>query len=392
MSQKIVSQRGEKPAKPRKSFPLYAHKSGQWCAKFKGRNIYWDDPDEAERTWERKKRLLLEGRDPNETEDDGNEEPEKVGDLGWLAEEFLEFKFSQVENGKRKQRTYDDYVKHCQRVVDHFGKRRKLSTLKPVDFERYVGKLPESWSAVTTNIHLRNVRALFKYGNDIQCCDRDIPYRVGLAKIPESVIEEQSEQLPEKSFTAKQIRKMIATADQPMKAFLLLGINAGYGPSDVGQLKTSDIDFENKRIRNRRGKTKVKREVWLWPETIEALREAIDAKPWTSDANHESLAFLTRNRRPWWEDGSNSNPVVSAFDKLKKDCHIEAKGVGIYALRHVFETVAGDSRDQIAVNYVMGHKDGSMAEVYRNGIDPKRIKAVCQFVRTWLYGKKRVAK
>lgn len=55
--------------------------------------------------------------------------------------------------------------------------------------------------------------------------------------------------------------------------------------------------------------------------------------------------------------------------------------VGHYALRHTFETVAGDTKDQQAIDYVMGHHDASMAAVYREGIDPKRIIAVCKYVR-----------
>ena len=36
-------------------------------------------------------------------------------------------------------------------------------------------------------------------------------------------------------------------------------------------------------------------------------------------------------------------------------------GLGYYTLRHKFETVAGESKDQVAVNAIMGHVDNSMA-------------------------------
>ena len=74
-------------------------------------------------------------------------------------------------------------------------------------------------------------------------------------------------------------------------------------------------------------------------------------------------------------------------DVAKTEANETAKarwlGVNFYALRHTFETIGGNAKDQIAVNYVMGHCDDSMAAVYREGIDPQRIIDVCSFVRDW---------
>jgi len=53
----------------------------------------------------------------------------------------------------------------------------------------------------------------------------------------------------------------------------------------------------------------------------------------------------------------------------------------------VFETVAGAAKDQVAVNVVMGHDDGSMANVYRQGISDERLIAVVNFVWTCIPGK-----
>jgi hypothetical protein len=43
--------------------------------------------------------------------------------------------------------------------------------------------------------------------------------------------------------------------------------------------------------------------------------------------------------------------------------NIYRKGVGLYALRHVFETIGGQSRDQVAVDAIMGHQRGDMASI-----------------------------
>jgi len=62
------------------------------------------------------------------------------------------------------------------------------------------------------------------------------------------------------------------------------------------------------------------------------------------------------------------------------------KGRGFYALRHVFETIGGESRDQVAVNHIMGHADQSMASHYRGRISDERLQAVVERVHLWLFG------
>jgi hypothetical protein len=51
--------------------------------------------------------------------------------------------------------------------------------------------------------------------------------------------------------------------------------------------------------------------------------------------------------------------------------------------------LGGDSRDQVAVNAIMGHDEESMASVYREGISDKRLKTVADHVRNWLFGNPR---
>ena len=57
-----------------------------------------------------------------------------------------------------------------------------------------------------------------------------------------------------------------------------------------------------------------------------------------------------------------------------------------YALRHTFETIGGEAKDQVAVDHIMGHIRDDMASVYRERISDERLKAVSDHVRKWVFG------
>ena len=77
------------------------------------------------------------------------------------------------------------------------------------------------------------------------------------------------------------------------------------------------------------------------------------------------MAFITvKKGTPWANDCPNS-AVTAQFRKLLKEVGIYRRGLGFYGLRHSFETVAGESIDQIAVDHIMGHTRADMASHYR---------------------------
>jgi len=373
------SKRTPKPSKPRADFPLFAHQSGQWAKKVKGKLHYfgvWADPKAAEAKWERDKRALLSGEEPAVVYGES---------LGWAGNAFLERKHLQRERGELSIGQFNDYRKVTAKVVEYFGKPKPLAELKPIDLERYRNSLPDTWSPVTKNNHLRQVRVFFNYLNETEATDRPIKYKLALQDVPKRKIRMHQAGQEEKLFSRDEIKALIRTAKTAAQlSHIYLGINAAYGSADIGRLKTAAIDFENSWLGEIRGKTGVARGCWLWPETVAALRQAIDEKPW--NPRYPDLYSLTRNRQPWWQEETDSNPLIASFSRNKKAASITRRGVGQYSLRHTFRTIGGDVGDREAVDFIMGHKDPSVSAGYRHGIDPKRVVAVCSHVRDWLFG------
>ena len=186
-----------------------------------------------------------------------------------------------------------------------------------------------------------------------------------------------------------------------MKAMILLGINCGLGNSDIANLPIKAVDLKRGWLDFPRPKTGTPRRCPLWAETVAAIREAIDQRPKPKHQEHAGLLFITRHGGKWaqarveepdektgkrkmWSD----DPVGKEFTKLLTALKLKRPGLSFYALRHTFATVASGSRDQVAVNDVMGHTPASndMSAVYREAIDDDRLLAVVDHVRKWLFG------
>ena len=87
-----------------------------------------------------------------------------------------------------------------------------------------------------------------------------------------------------------------------------------------------------------------------------------------------------------WHKATGDNPVSKEMRKLLDTLGIDGSR-NFYALRHTFETIGGETKDQVAVDHIMGHARDDMASAYRERISDERLKAVSDHVRRWLFGK-----
>jgi integrase len=203
---------------------------------------------------------------------------------------------------------------------------------------------------------------------------------------------------PARLFSADEVRRMLQQAKPQLRAMILMGINCALGNSDIGQLPITAIDLDKRILDYPRPKTGIDRRCILWPETVEALRAVLANRKQPVGAEDRGLVFITRYAHRFIrvqegqkkrKDGKKLTSAIDAigleFGKLLDALGIERQGVGFYALRHTFRTVADDAGDQRAIDRVMGHhRETDIANVYRHGIPDERLRKVSDHVRAWL--------
>ena len=371
-----------KPKKPHKDFPLFPHATGYWAKKVRGKLHYFgkieNDPKgtAALDLWLAEKDYLLAGKTPPTGSDSLT--------VRELCNHFLTAKEQLRDAGDIQPRTFDDYYATCKSVVEFFGKNRAVSDLKAEDFQSLRGRFAKKPSPVTLGNKVGQTRMIFNYGYEAGLLDKPVRFGPVFKRPARRVLRKHRQESEPRLFESDEMKAILKAADQPLKSMVLLGINCGLGNTDCGKLRLKAVDLDNGWLNFPRVKTSVERRCPLWPETNEALKECVATRPRPKQPEDDQLFFLTKYGQPWAKDNRN-NPISQRFHKLLKELAIYQPGKSFYALRHTFETIGGDSRDQVAVDHIMGHVDSSMAAHYREKIDDKRLIAVSDHVHDWLF-------
>jgi integrase len=389
--------KAKKPKKPYPDFPLTPHNCGAWMKKINGRIFYFG-------RWGR----VVNGQ-MQRVEGDGWKEAleqyQKVADdlhagrtprVNWdaltvaeLCNRFLTAKLRKLEAGEIGAEMFREYRLITDTIVSAFGRLRPVADLATDDFEKLRATMAEHWGPYRLGNAITRVRSVFKYGLDNGLIDRPIRYGGEFKKPDKAVLRRHRAQAGMKMLEADQLRAIIDAAGVPLRAMTLLGINCGFGNSDCGNLPQSAVNLDTGWIDFPRPKTGIPRRCPLWPETIEAIREALAARPGPKKPEHASLAFLTARGTPWIHfapKGGRVDNVAIQFGLLLKRLGMHRARAVFYTLRHVFRTVADEAKDQPAADAIMGHESPHMSSVYRERIKDDRLRAVADYVRRWLYG------
>lgn len=394
MSKATTKKPPKKPAKPYPDFPLFAHQSGRWCKKIKQRFHYFgplSDPDKALERYLETKDDLYAGRTPRPKGDSGGLT------LLDLCNHFLTMKERRMESGELGVRMLGEYHATCERILETFGRRRLPTDLIGDDFAKYRAELARRLGPVALGNEIQRVRSIFKHAFENALIAAPVRFGTEFAKPSRRTIRVHKSSKPQRMFSAADIRKLLKISSDQVKAMILLGVNCGFGNGDTSSLPMSSLDLSRGVVDFARPKSGIERRATLWPETVRALRTVIANRSDPKADEDKEIVFLTKYGHRWVRhtQTKREDAVGHEFAKLLTAAKMKRAGVGFYALRHTFKTIADETRDIPAVNRIMGHHDPSIGATYRewskDARENARLKAVTDHVRGWLFprGKKK---
>ena len=378
-----MTTKASKPTKPYKDFPLFPHATGRWAKKIRGKFHYfgpWNDSDAALKKYLTQRDDLQAGRTPRSSSDGLT-----VRDL---VNRFLTAKQHLVDTQELTQLTFKGYYSTCELLVTHLGKSRLVFDLRTDDFEKLRVEFAKTRGLVALGNLVRMTRIVFKYAFDADLIERPVKFGPGFKLPSRKALRAVRNSKPPRMFEAAELRQIVDAASQPLKAMVLLGINCAFGQTDISRLPRAALNLDSAWINFPRPKTAIDRRCPLWNETKAALQAL--KRPAQKDERNADLVFITKYGAPFVRINDKNTVIDSVgleFGKLLRVLKLKRPGLSFYALRHTFETIAGDSRDQVAVDFIMGHAPDSadMAAVYRERINDERLVAVTQFVHDWLF-------
>ena len=376
----------QKPRKPYPDFPLTAHRNGQWCKKIRGKIHYFGtDANKALDQYLDERDDLQAGRRPGRTGD---------VTVRYLVNAYLERCAAMVEADEMSPLTLRDYTDIGKKIVEHLGATVDPEQLRPADFAAFRLVMAKQYKTKRLNKIVTVTRQIIKWGHESELFDRKPRFGPDF-KLPSTKKKKlERAKKAKKLLTRQEIHKLLEAADPQWKAIILLGINGGLGNTDIAFLKLNDVGGEW--LDYPREKTGEDRRIPLWPETQAAISEAIAVRRKPQDGA-EDLLFLSKHGGPLMKipkEGSKTDLTSSNFRTLAEKAGadengeggIHRPGMGLYWLRHTFQTIGDGSKDPVAVSSIMGHADNSMAGQYRETIPDDRLLAVTDHVHDWLFG------
>ncbi|MHB8862055.1 MAG: tyrosine-type recombinase/integrase [Pirellulaceae bacterium] len=381
MPKSTLSSIGSKPDKPRDDFPLYAHASGRWAKKVRGKTYFfgkWDDPQGALEKWLDQKDDLLAGRKPR---------PKRDGlKLLDAVNAYLTKKKQQVLAGEITQRSFERYYQNGEFLLSVLDKTIFVEDLRPEDFLPVRATMAEKWGAVALGNEIQYVKSVFKYAFENGLIDRPVRFGSNFDKPSKKTMRKIRIEKGKRLFAPAEILNALTKASVNVRAFILLAANSGMGPTDIAEIKVSLIDGSGW-LEKPRSKTWIDRRIPLWPETLKALRDVLKHRREPRDQADAELLFIA----PKGGNYIGCRKGHAVYGATKKVFPVERT---FYDLRHTFETIASQTKDQAAVSAIMGHAPAAndMSSVYREEVGDDRLRAVVDHVHAWLFPAKGIRK
>ena len=312
------------PKLPYQGFPLRPHRNGHWYKSVwnprskKTEQFYfgsWSGDPKGERAindpitgWLARQAAIKAGIDSPRVQLASNDLT-----LGELMARFLSFKRGKVASRELSLATLDGYLKEVSAFVRFQKPSVSAGSLRPEHFSAFVkhmvevrklGRFARRRVITYINTFLRfgvknGSMAMPNTGSDWTCPATD-PDSMRIARLRAGVTDYSDRLVP-----GEEIDRLLERSQPLFRAAILLSINCGIGPADLGRLRWNMIDLDKGRLNFPRPKTGVRRRGYLWKKTRRALvrvrklkhnREAIERD------GKNAFVFLTRKNLPFYRE------------------------------------------------------------------------------------------
>ncbi len=370
-----------RPKKPTKGFPLWPHKNGSWCVVIDGeRKAFggWRTDPKGEDALRRYNAFI---------DDQAGHVGDSTTTVRDVVNRYLSHQHRRVVAKEIGNRNYGDAMNALEAFAAAVGKSSRVVDLRPVRFSRYRRSLAD-YSAPTIQRHIAHIKAAFRWAFDQELIIA--PPRFG-GDFKLGRVQSRRRKL---LFTPEQIVSLIDSAsDGITRAMVRLGIECGFGNTDVAALRWDEIEIDKQLITLSRHKTGADRKCAISTDLVNDLKE------WKAVRDRRiekakvpilepDLVFSTLRGLRFVREIPGEKPtdqprtvdsVSVAFDKLARNkAKIKTAGdrQGFYTLRRTHRTWTDELGDHHAAALVMGHKSNDVASIYVQHIDDQRLFAI----------------
>lgn len=375
---------------PRHStFPLNRHNaSGRWCKSLtlnsKRRFYYFyrldDDPSGTKslKWWNHDKEYLMAGMEPPEFNPD--RPSHSFTTVKDACNYWIGIKKTARDAGELAESSYREYHASCQILMEILGAGTAAEACGPAEFQAVRDSLAKRYGLNGQAKRIGHVRSIFETAADDQVITKRANFGRSFKRPAARAMRKLRAAKGNQSFQPAEIQAILSHAGVNMRAMILLGLQAGLGNEDCASLPRDAI--RDGWVDWARGKTGVQRRFKLWDETRMAINEAIEHADGKGEA---CLCFIGARGKPYVTERKNGYRVHGEFVRARDAAKVNPDRT-FYDLRRTFETVGGETADQVAVSAIMGHipPESDMAARYRQGVSDERLEAVTTHVRKWL--------
>ena len=252
-----------------------------------------------------------------------------------FGEKYLQSCYTRYERGDISATWFEKIRISVCHFVDYLQTGLPLSKLNEMcldDYRNHTLSLPvsaatnKSISPWTAKSRLDIVKLMIKWG-----------YQMALLEtLPRNLDGYSRVTIPEPTvnrFSREEIHTLYSAASERTKMYILLGLNCGFGQSDISDLRVGEVSIEAARVIRKRTKTGVHCQLKLWPLTVEMLKVHGHL-----DGKANDRVFLSKSGLPlvyehFVDDKfKRTDAIRSAFFRLMKKTKIPS-GRGFYSLR-----------------------------------------------------------